>query len=266
MADAGMAPTTKKRKSRLGRNVKRALAKVRGKAAFRAEFERFDRMAKQAGARFPMTWDERYPCLTDDTGSYPFAGHYVQHTAWAARKVAALSPESHTDIGSSLYFSALVSAFVPVKFYDLRPAEAPFDGLETGHADLMKLPFEDDSIASLSCMHVVEHIGLGRYGDTMDPDGDLTAISELKRVTTPGGSLLFVVPVGRPRIQFNAHRVYSYEQVVEAFEGFTLAECALLPDGPNDTRLIDDPTPGQVNAQAYGCGCFRFVKTQPGDV
>jgi hypothetical protein len=109
-------------------------------------------------------------------------------------------------------------------------------------------------------MHVVEHVGLGRYGDTMDPDGDLTAISELKRVTAQGGSLLFVVPVGKPRIQFNAHRVYDYEQVINYFKDFTLKEFALIPDGPDDDKLIINATQEQSNQQSYGCGCFWFIK------
>ncbi len=46
-----------------------------------------------------------------------------------------------------------------------------------------------------SCMHTIEHIGLGRYGDPLDAVGDQTALSELQRVVAPGGSLLIVVPV-----------------------------------------------------------------------
>ena len=65
--------------------------------------------------------------------------------------------------------------------------------------DLISLPFEDGSFHSLTCMHVVEHIGLGRYGDQVDPDGDLMAMKELERVTAKLGNLLFVVPVGIPK-------------------------------------------------------------------
>ena len=134
------------------------------------------------------------------------------------------------------------------------------DNLETGTADLLALPFEDCSIPSLSCMHVVEHVGLGRYGDPLDPDGDLKAIAELKRVLSVGGTLLFVVPVGKPKIMFNAHRIYSFEQVVESFREFTLEEFALIPDNPRDGGLIVNPEKRLVEAQSYGCGCFRFTR------
>jgi len=249
-----------KRKSRLGRNVRNFFSRLKNKSNFRSDFERFSIMAEKSGHRFPIEWNDRYPCLKDDTGSTKFNGHYLLHTAWAARKLKDINPKQHTDISSSLYFNALVSAFIPINFYDYRPAKSPLSNLTSDFSDLMQLPFDDNSQESISCMHVVEHVGLGRYGDKMDPDGDITAISELKRVTSHGGSILFVVPVGRPRIQFNAHRIYSYEQIIESFDGFALKEFSLIPDEPNDDNLIMDATKEQSDEQNYGCGCFWFIK------
>jgi len=132
--------------------------------------------------------------------------------------------------------------------------------LKSGSADLTALPFTTNSVQSLSCMHVVEHIGLGRYGDPLDPEGDLRSIAELKRVVAKGGQLLFVVPVGKPRIMFNAHRIYGFEQIIEYFDGMTLREFALIPDDPDEGALIRNATREMANRQEYGCGCFAFVK------
>ncbi len=251
----------RKTQPRIVRNARRALGKITGKLTFRKEFERFRQMADAAGeTRFSMDWSDRYHCPADDTGATRFAGHYTLHTAWAARKLVELKPRYHVDFASSLEFNAIASAFVPIRFYDYRPATTTLSNLETGFADLMALPFEAGEHESVSCMHVVEHVGLGRYGDRMDPGGDLKAISELKRITAPGGTLLFVVPVGRPRIQFNAHRIYSYDQVLSYFDGFDLTEFALIPDGPDDDQLIINASPEQANTQRYGCGCFQFVR------
>jgi SAM-dependent methyltransferase len=198
-----------------------------------------------------------YICSKDKTSNTEFNSHYVYHTAWAGRKVKEINPIKHTDISSSLYFSSIVSAFVPIDFYDYRPAELNLSNLKSEHADLTKLQFQDKSIKSLSCMHTVEHIGLGRYGDPIDPNGDLKAISELKRVLATGGSLLFVVPVGKPKIEFNAHRIYSYEQVEECFKDLKLKEFTLITDKGN---YIENADKDLVKEQKYGCGCFWFIK------
>ena len=96
-------------------------------------------------------------------------------------------PAKHVDISSRLYFVVIASAFVLVEAYDFRPPRLTLDNLHVGTANLTALPFDDGSVASLSCMHVVEHVGLGRYGDPLDPDGDLKAMAELKRVLATEG-------------------------------------------------------------------------------
>lgn len=207
--------------------------------------------------RFKLSPIDFYPCVRDKTIKSGFDAHYIYHTSWAARKVEEINPVRHTDISSSLYFSGIVSAFVPVDFYDYRPADLKISGLMSGHTDLTSLQFADNSISSLSCMHTIEHIGLGRYGDKIDPDGDLQAISELKRVLAKEGSLLFVVPVGQPKIEYNAHRIYSFEQIADYFKGLELKEFTLITDGGD---YIENADPKLVVDQKYGCGCFWFIK------
>lgn len=213
----------------------------------------------KAGKRMdmPLAFKNIYPCLKDKITTTPFDQHYIYHPAWAARIIAKNRPAEHVDISSILSFSTIVSAFVPVKFYDYRPAQLQLNNLESNFADLVQLPFETNSIASLSCMHTIEHIGLGRYGDPLDPLGDIKAINEIKRVVKPGGTVLFVTPVGKSRIEFNAHRIYSYQQIKTYFSGFSLHEFSLIPD---DGGLISNAAPELVQQQTYGCGCFWFIK------
>lgn len=207
--------------------------------------------------RFSANFFDFYPCIKDKTIKTSFDAHYVYHTSWAARKVKEINSKKHTDISSSLFFSGIVSAFIPVDFYDYRPADLKLSNLTSHHADLTKLKFNTGSIPSLSCMHTVEHIGLGRYGDPINPDGDLIAIEELKRVLSEGGSLLFVVPVGQPKIEFNAHRIYSYEQISEYFKDLKMKEFTLITDSK---EYIENANPSLVGNQKYGCGCFWFIK------
>lgn len=220
-------------------------------------------LKKQSGSenRFKLSSRNFFPCLFDNTQKTSFDPHYTYHPAWAARIIAKIKPTKHIDISSILHFSTLVSAFVPVEFYDFRPAEVKLDNLLCKKGDLMKLPFENNSVESLSCMHTVEHIGLGRYGDLVDVDGDIKAINELKRVLRPGGTLLFVVPLtGEPRIEFNAHRIYSYDQIMQLFSDLQLKEFSLIPDDFKQFGLIKNADKETSDRQSWGCGCFWFTK------
>lgn len=217
-------------------------------------------MASQSATTKRFEIKDEILCLDDKTAETPFDRHYIYHTAWAARIVKQINPDVHYDISSLLYFSTILSSFVPVKFYDYRPAKLNLDNLTTHKGDLNALPFENESIYSISCMHTIEHIGLGRYGDNIDYDGDLKAINELKRVVKKGGNLLFVTPVGEPKIQYNAHRVYSYKQILSYFNGFDLKEFSLIPDNEEQGGIISDAKPEMTDAQNYGCGCFWFIK------
>jgi SAM-dependent methyltransferase len=218
----------------------------------------FIRSKELADDRFRRGWKLRWPCLNDATSTTGFDAHYLYHTSWAARIVIELKPECHVDISSSLYFVGLTSAVVPIRFYDYRPARITLSGLECQSADITCLPFEDNSIKSLSCLHVIEHIGLGRYGDPFDPRGDLKGMSELKRVLAPGGSLVFAVPVGgKPTLQFNAHRIYTYGQIIDYFRDLKLRKFALVTD---EGCFLETATEDDANKQSYGCGCFLFER------
>lgn len=242
------------------RPVNKLIKKRISHRRFRGEFKRFAKLSKASEQDSHLQWSERLPCLDDLSSTTAFDRHYVYHTAWAARVLAETLPAKHIDISSSLYFCGITSAFVPVDFYDYRPPHLQLNGLTVNMADLKALPFPNDSVPSLSCMHVVEHMGLGRYGDPLDPEGDLRAIAELKRILSPGGQLLIVVPIGRPRVQFNAHRIYSSGQFTSYFCDLRLREFTLIPDDPHQGGLIRNATTELADAQEYACGCFVFTK------
>ncbi len=242
------------------RKMRGALRRVGRSGRFSAELRAFEQLARESHQRFEFSRADLYPQMSDATATTAFDRHYVFHPAWAARILAETRPDAHVDISSTLYFCSMVSAFVPVKFYDYRPANLNLQNLTSESADLLALPFSTNSVQSLSCMHTIEHVGLGRYGDPLDYDGDLKAMAELQRVLAPGGNLMFVVPVGSPKIMFNAHRIYAFEQIRDAFGGLELKSFALIPDDEKEGGLIWPATAAQANAQSYGCGCFWFSK------
>jgi hypothetical protein len=201
-----------------------------------------------------------FPVFEEDTKETQFDTHYIYHPAWASRIVKKNNPKKHIDISSTLHFCSMLSSFVPTEFYDYRPANLILDNLKIGSKDLTNLSFESNSIESISCMHTVEHVGLGRYGDPIDPFGDVKSIKELQRVLAIGGSLMFVVPVGKQRTMFNAMRIYSYETIVSEFNELFLEEFMLIPDNALEQGVIYNPDLSVINNQNYGCGCFWFIK------
>lgn len=87
------------------------------------------------------------------------------------RRILGTAPARHVDIASRTVLARLLSAVLPVTFYDCRPLSATLENLTCEQGNIVDLGIPSDSVPSLSCLHVAEHIGLGRYGDPIDPEG-----------------------------------------------------------------------------------------------
>jgi len=199
---------------------------------------------------------DMYPCLLDKVTKTPFDAHYFYQGAWLARKVADFKPKQHVDIGSSVMTIGVLSGFVETTFVDYRPLKVQLPGLACRGGDISQLPFESGSVESLSCLHVIEHIGLGRYGDPIDPEGSRKAANELARVVAPGGRLYLTVPVGRARVCFNAHRVFAPQEILNMFPGFCLADFSWVDDAGH---FHVSGKPEDAAVEEYACGLYEFV-------
>lgn len=209
----------------------------------------------RAGAAAPRLADS-YPCLGDWTRTTPFDAHYFYQGAWLARRVATRQPARHVDVGSSALTLSVLSATTETLHIDYRPLDAQLAGLRCEAGDLLDLNIADGSIDSLSCLHVIEHVGLGRYGDPIDPAGSRKA-AQLVRVLAPGGRLYVSTPVGRERICFNAHCVFAPETVAAMFAPLRLEAFALV----DDAGAFRDPAPlASAHGLDYGCGLFEFAR------
>lgn len=138
----------------------------------------------------PLHLSDGQPCLIDRTATTSFDPHYLYQAVWAMERIVRSEVKRHVDVGSDVKFVTMLTTHLPVTFVDIRPLRAEsVKRLTSLGGDLLALPFADGSVASLSCLHVAEHIGLGRYGDLLDPSGTRRACSELNRVLAPGGNL-----------------------------------------------------------------------------
>src|SRR2546422_9394672 len=211
--------------------------------------------AKAAGR--PIRIVDSYPCLGDATHGTSFDPHYFYQGAWLARRLVQLRPPRHVDISSSVQTVSVISAFVETTFIDYRVLRVSLPGLECVQGDLLALDLPSESVPSLSCMHVIEHVGLGRYGDPIDPHGSEKAAMELGRVLARSGPFFLTVPVGRERVCFNAHRIFFPQTVLEMFKCLELRSFAYVDD---ERQFHDAASPADAENCDYGCGMFCFVK------
>jgi SAM-dependent methyltransferase len=205
---------------------------------------------------------DAYPCLADRTDETPFDAHYVYQSVWATESIIRSGAEEHVDVGSDIRFTTLLAPHVPVTAVDIRPLKVSIANFRSIAGSVTDLPFEDRSIVSLSCLHVAEHIGLGRYGDPLDALGTQRACAELARVLAPQGQLLFSIPVGRPRTMFNAHRIHRAVEVLDFFPDLTLTAFSFVRD--DGVFVADAPLESGFDC-VYGCGLYGFTRAGSDD-
>jgi SAM-dependent methyltransferase len=209
---------------------------------------------------FSIAMRDLYPVLHEvELEAGGIGGHYFHQDLWAARKVFEGHPDRHIDVGSRIDgFVAHLLVFMPVTMVDIRPVSATIPGLTFVQSDATTLEtFEDNSVPSISSLHAAEHFGLGRYGDAIEPDACFRFMSSLCRVLAPGGRLYFSVPIGRERVEFNAHRVFAVDTILDSFSELTLCSFSFVDD---NGCLHENVKPVDMPSCDFSCGLFEFTK------
>lgn len=192
-------------------------------------------------------------------------GHYFSMDLWAARLVYKLKPKKIADVGSRIDgFVAHILSFREIEVFDIRPLISKVDGLKFRQIDITKKEITEieDRFDCVTSLHALEHFGLGRYGDKINVDGWRDGILNLIDLLEIGGSLIIALPVGRERVEFDAHRVFDasniYSLIVSC--GFHLESYSVVDD---DGIFHENSTIGDSINYEYGCGCFHFIKSKP---
>lgn len=221
---------------------------------------RYRRAERRSSSGFRLSLANAYPALHDwfeQAGSLP--KHYFMQDLWGARKVFASGVKQHFDIGSRIDgFVAHCLCFTNVTLLDIRKLDVSVRGLSFVQTNCMDMKnVESGSIGSLSTLHAIEHFGLGRYGDPIDPRGHEKALREIQRVTAPGGNIYLGVPIGEQRLEFNGHRIFDPATILGLFPGFELVEFAVVDDAD---ALHENQEPERWRRLYFGCGLFHFRK------
>jgi len=248
-----------------GYDPKRMLNAFRGLPAYLAELATITAELDSSERKF--AFGNLYPCLDDRFADSGVAkGHYFYQDWLVANRIFKNNPEIHVDVGSRVDgFVAHVAAFRTIHVLDIRPLSTNVPNIKYLQADLMS-SLDDDLVEccdSLSCLHALEHFGLGRYGDAIRYDGYIVGLNNLYRLLKRTGKFYFSVPIGPQRIEFNAHRIFSLEHLLQLFEGrFKIDEFSYIDDMGNlqmNVVLSAEGISNNFNC-TYGCCIFEMTK------
>ena len=208
-----------------------------------------------------------YPILSDYVAQAGSAsGHYFHQDLLVASFIHNSNPTRHIDIGSRIDgFVAHVASFRKIEVMDVRQLKS------TGHqnisflqADLMDQNNIRPNITdSISCLHAIEHFGLGRYGDPLDPNGHIKGFNNILRMLQPNGTLFISFPIGKINaVHFNAHRVFHPHDIFtwsDQNSKLDLVRFDYVDDEGNLHQNVD--LMSKDLDVTYGCGIYTFRKS-----
>jgi len=225
------------------------------------EFIRFIRdmkgFKKEYAGSYPL---KMLPIFFEKTQKSTFDPHYVYQAYWATQRITREKmPNYHVDISSDLSFLTQLSAILPVIQLEYRPPNIKLSACNRLCGNILNLPLSDQSLKSVSCLHVIEHIGLGRYGDPLKKDGCWNALSELQRIVAPEGSLYLSVPIGQPAVYFNTNYIFNAQDIRSSLAELELAEFSFVDD---DGIFYEYGIMEDTLSMKYALGLFHFRRTK----
>lgn len=220
---------------------------------------------KKRNMRTNFNIQEQYmwPIITD---KYAFAGginNYFFQDLWAARLIIKSGVKEHFDIGSRLdgFISHLLAADISVTMIDVRKFPVEIEQLNTIVDDATTLwQIPDESIESMSALCSVEHFGLGRYGDPIDPEACFKCFANIQRKLKKGGKLYISLPIGKERLEFNAHRVFYASTIIECFSSLQIQEFACVAEGKLEYNVGIHKYDNDSHNGEHRYGLFYFKK------
>lgn len=245
--------------------MSKLLRRIQSYAIYRSNLKEYRR--QEAAAKVKLDFGTPYPCLRDRYQKSGSArGHYFHQDLLVARRVFANAPESHVDVGSRIDgFVAHVASYRQIRVLDIRAQENVIPNVQFEQCDIMGTVPDEllESTDSLSCLHALEHFGLGRYGDPVKYDGYLAGFRNLYRILKPGGRLYLSTPIGPQRVEFDAHRVFSVGYMLDLLEAkYEMSQFSYVDDAGDlheDVALEDGLTKLNFGCR-YGCGIFEVLK------
>lgn len=224
-------------------------------------------LKKQLATATDFSITKFYPCLDDYSAeSGRGRGDYFHQDLLVARKIFLNNPVLHVDIGSRIDgFVAHVASFRTIEVIDIRPFSNTIHNIAFVQLDLMgEIPANFENYCdSLSCLHSLEHFGLGRYNDPINANGHIDGLKNMSKFVKPGGKFYLSVPIGPQRIEFNAHRVFSVTYLLSLVKNDFQIDTFSYVDDRGDLFENVELEPKQIQTSfgcRYGCGILELTK------
>jgi hypothetical protein len=209
--------------------------------------------------------DKYWPITSEYHHQAGFAtGHYFHQDLLVANFIATNNPNRHIDVGSRISgFVAHVASYRKIELIDIRKLDpGPHQNISFVQLDLSSNSLESEITDSISCLHAIEHFGLGRYGDPIDPSGHYKGFANLIKMLKPKGKLYISFPIANQNsIEFNAHRIFHPNDIFKwpnTVNSLTLERFDYVNDqGDLALNASTDDVPPNLK---YGCGIYTFTK------
>ena len=214
-------------------------------------------------SNFDIKEENLWPIIRDKYASAGLVNNYFWQDLWGAQHIISDRVSQHYDIGSRLdgFIAHLLAAGIDVHMIDIRPFPCKIDHLYTtvDDATMMK-NVADNSLSSLSALCSLEHFGVGRYGDQVDPEACFKCFEQIQKKLKSGGRFYLSVPVGNERVEFNAHRVFFASTILDCFRELTLEEFSCTANGEIEYNVDIHKYDDDMHNGEYRYGLFYFKK------
>lgn len=253
--------------------VLKEILKERNYTNYCAEFKLFDEtffssdidtyQRLNTRTNFKIRQENMWPIIQDRYTYAGTIGNYFWQDLWASRLIVKSGIKKHFDIGSRLdgFIAQLLAADVDVTMIDVREFPCEVEKLHTIVDDATTLhQIPDESIESMSALCSLEHFGLGRYGDPIDPEACFKCFENIQRKLKKGGRLYISLPIGKERVEFNAHRVFFASTIVNCFSTLKLEEFSCTAEGRIEYNVDIHKYDNDAHNGEYRYGLFLFAK------
>lgn len=247
----------------LGFNLFKIKSSISELPSYFKDLKKMRRFLIESSSEFKIS--KLYPIFGEKYSHDAISWNYFFQDLYVAQLIFENKPIKHIDVGSRIDgFISNVATFREIEVYDIRVVREDIPNVKFIQADICSNEFEFCNYCdSISSLHVIEHLGLGRYGDKLDPNGYIIGLKNITRALKINGIFYLSVPIGEQRIEFNAHRVFSTKHIIHLLSPYyNIVSFSYVNDKSMFFRNIPLADKGFENDFGcyYGCGIFVLRK------